>query len=96
MHAIVMHAKCGGPAFKYDHMPKAGEKIDPRYITTMGGDWPPEGATGMRCGNCHNRLSAVELAPGPMVYDMADEDDMAVIYGEYIHEGENDEDHHRQ
>jgi len=85
-HAIVMHARCKNPAFKYDHMPKAGEMIDPRYITTLGGEWVPEGSVGMRCGSCGLRLDARSLEPGPMVYDMGDEDDMAIIYGEYIDE----------
>lgn len=82
MYAIVMHAKCNGPAFKYDHTPTAGEKIRAECVTTLDGRSVPPGATGMACGNCHGRLSATALYPGPVVYDMADEDDMDIIYGD--------------
>ena len=88
MYAIVMHNRCNGPAFKYDHSPVAGEKIRRECITTMSGHSVPPNAAGMRCGNCHGRLTASELAPGPMVYDMTDEEDMAVIYGDYPEQGE--------
>lgn len=92
MYSIVMHARCGGPAFKYDHAPTPGEKIRAKYVTTMSGHRIPDGAPGMTCGNCHSRIDARELAPGPMVYDMGNEEDMAVIYGDY--QGEEHEHNH--
>jgi hypothetical protein len=84
--ATILHSICNNPAFLYDHMPKPGETIHPEYVTTLNGQWVPDGVVGMRCGSCGARLQAKELAPGLMVYNMADEDDMEIIYGEYLDE----------
>jgi hypothetical protein len=81
--AAIIHKPCGGTAFLYDHAPMAGEKMDPALVTTVEGGKVPPGATGMRCSLCGQRLTMSDLAPGPMVYDMGDSEDMATIYGEY-------------
>lgn len=81
----VFHKVCLMPAFHYDEVPKPGDRISAEKVTRLNGTRPTASARGMLCGSCGTPLRALDLLPDPSygikTYNMADEQDMEILYG---------------
>lgn len=80
MFQEIMHNRCGGIAFYYKGGARAGDKFCIEKVSFGANAAPPRGVDLMRCNNCSLPLSMKDISPGLNIYDMADDEDMAVIY----------------
>ena len=58
----ILHLTCGRVAFRYDHSPHPGERIDPTHATLLDGTKPVVGDR-MICGSCGKQALIEDLRP---------------------------------